>query len=130
MNHQVFIAAFVGLFLASFAAFGMQRAILLMSRKAGIPYKIAALLLPVWFPTVWMVIIAKWCSLLVIALSWSWGIATSLLVADFILSAVLPIPYHIYIPSFRKRIAQIRSQDPDTGAELEAMLNSSKMCDE
>lgn len=127
MNHQILVAMFVGLFLAEFAAFGMQRATLLMSREASVPYQVAALILPTWFPAVWLVRIAKWGALLLIAFSWSWGIAAGLLVADFILSAVLPIPYHAYIPSFRKRIAQIKAQDAEAGAGLEAMLNASKI---
>jgi hypothetical protein len=55
MSHQTLVVAFAVLFLVNFAAFGMQRATLLMSREAGVPSQISALLLPSWFPAVWLV---------------------------------------------------------------------------
>ncbi|MDA0738194.1 MAG: hypothetical protein O3A59_04485 [Nitrospirae bacterium] len=105
----------------------MQRATLLMSREASIPYQAASLLLPTWFPAVWLARLAKWGTLILIALSWSWGVAAGLLVADFVLAAALPIPYHVYVPAFRKRIVQIKAQDAEVGTALETMLNDSKI---
>lgn len=123
------IAAFVVLSLIEFAAFGMQRATLLMSRETGVSSQISALLLPSWFPAMWLVIIAKWGTLLLIGFSWNWWVAVSLAVADFVLSSVLPIPYSVYVPSFRKRVAQYKSSNTEVGAVLEAMLDASKLSD-
>jgi hypothetical protein len=72
-------------------------------------------------------VIAKWGTLLLIGLSWSWWVAVGLVVADFVLSAVLPIPYSVYVPSFRKRAAQHKSSNPEVGIALEAMLDASKI---
>src|SRR5436190_489643 len=105
----------------------MQRTTLLISREAGLPSKIGALLLPGWFPVVWLPRITKWLALLYVALSWSWLLAIGLLVADTVLSAVLPIPYRAYVPSFRRRIAEIKHSSPETAAALEAMLNASTL---
>ena len=126
MNHQVLIVIFVAAFMLEFAAFGMQRAILLLSREAEIPYQVAAALLPFWFPAVWVLRITKWGALIVIAFSWSWAVAIGLLFADFVLSTVLPIPYGMYTPSFRRRIEQIKQKDFESGEFLERVLNASK----
>jgi len=88
---------------------------------------IGKLLLPAWFPAVWLLRIAKWGTVLFIGFSWSWVIAGVLIVADTILAAILPIPYSMYVPSFRKRIAQIKDADAKSGAVLEAILNASKI---
>lgn len=127
MNHGLLIGTFVVLFIAEFAVFGMQRATLLMSREADVPNRVAALLLPAWFPAVWIVTIGKWASLIAIGYSWSWVIAGGLVGAGILLSAILPIPYRAYVPGFRKRIAQIRERDGQVAATLEAMLNASRI---
>jgi hypothetical protein len=127
MVNELLIALFIAAFLLDFAAFGMQRATLLMSREAELPSRIGALLLPAWFPAVWLVRIAKWGALVAIAVSWSWVIAIGLLLADVVLSAVLPIPYRAYIPSFRSRIVEIKRVDLRVGNALESMLNASKI---
>ena len=127
MSHEILVGAFIAIFLLEFAAFGMQRATLLISREADVSPMIAKLLLPAWFPAVWLLCIAKWGTVLLIGFSWSWVMAGVLIVADAILAAILPIPYSVYVPSFRKRIAQIKDADARTGAVLEAILNASKI---
>lgn len=127
MNHQILIVIFVAAFMLEFAAFGMQRATLLLSREAEIPYQVVAALLPYWFPAVWVLRITKWGVLIGIAFSWSWGVAIGLLIADSFLAAVLPIPYGMYVPSFRKRIEQIKQIDFESGEFLERVLNASKI---
>lgn len=127
MSHEILIAMFVAFFLLEFAAFGMQRATLLMSREAGIPYQVTSLLLPKWFPAVWLVRLSKWGTVLLIAIFWGWGISVGLIVADFVLSAALPIPYQIYVPAFHKRIVQIKAQDAEIGTALESILRDSKI---
>ncbi|MBX3306270.1 MAG: hypothetical protein KF751_09515 [Nitrospira sp.] len=127
MNHQVLIAAFAVCFLIEFVAFGMQRATLLMSREADVPPRIGLLLLPSWFPAVWLVRICKWTVLVFIALNWYWVIAMGLLIVDVVLSSILPIPYSAYVPAFRKRAQQIKQLDFEAGTALEEMLNSSKI---
>lgn len=127
MSHQILLITFTACFILEFAAFGMQRATLLISREADVPRQIGAMLLPSWFPMVWLVRLCKWGILVSVALTWSWGIAISLLVANIILSSILPIQYSAYIPFFRKRVLQIKQLDITAGTALEEMLNSSKI---
>lgn len=127
MSHQSLISIFVVCFILEFAALGMQRATLLISREAEMSPQIGKMLLPTWFPIVWVVRICKWSVLIAIALTWSWGIAIGLLVADVILSSILPIPYNIYTSAFRKRIDQIKQVDIDIGEALESILKTSKI---
>ncbi len=127
MSHQFLLAVFVVTFSLEFAAFGMQRATLLISREAEVPYQVAAALLPSWFPATWILRIAKWGSLLAITFTWSWGTAGGLLVADFILSAILPIPYGAYMPIFVKRAAKIKNENAKAGELLEQILGASKI---
>lgn len=127
MNHEILLIAFGAAFILEFGAFGMQRATLLMSREAGVPPKIGALLLPSWFPIVWLVRLIKWAVLCYIAFTWSWVLAIGLIVADFILSAILPIPYSVYIPFFHSQINKIKANDIEAGDALEQMLSLSKI---
>lgn len=127
MDHEILVGAFIAIFLMEFAAFGMQRATLLISREADVSPMIGKLLLPAWFPAVWLLRIAKWGTVLFIGISWNWSIAGVLIIADTILAAILPIPYSVYVPSFRKRITQIKVTDARSGAVLEAVLNASKI---
>jgi hypothetical protein len=127
MSHQTLLIAFAVCFLLNFAAFGMQRATLIISREADVPARIGEALLPSWFPVIWLVFICKWGLLAAVAFTWSWGIAIGLGVLDLILSAILPIPYRAYIPFFRKRVLQIKQRDMAAGLALEDMLNASKI---
>ena len=127
MNHETQLIVFGVAFILEFGAFGMQRATLLMSREAGVAPQIGALLLPSWFPIVWLVRLAKWAVLCYIAFAWSWGVAGGLLLANFILSAILPIPYSLYVPTFRSRVNEIKVNDVEAGQALEQMLNLSNI---
>ncbi len=127
MSHQTLLITFAVCFLLEFSAFGMQRATLTLSREADVSPQIGAMLLPSWFPTVWLVRICKWGVLIAVAFIWSLGVAIGLLVADVVLSSILPIPYSAYTPFFRKRISQIKQLDIVAGTALEEMLNASKI---
>jgi len=129
MNYETLLIAFGAAFILEFLAFGMQRATLLMSREAGVAPQIGALLLPSWFPIVWLFRLVKWAILCYIAFAWSCVVAGGLLAADFVLSAILPIPYSAYLSAFRSRINGIKASDADAGHALEQMLNSSKIQD-
>jgi hypothetical protein len=48
----------------------------------------------------------------------SWVLAAASLVADLLLSALLPIPSRLYRPVFEQRIAQIRASGQKDQAEL------------
>jgi len=111
MNHETLLIAFGVLFILEFVAFGMQRATLRISRVAGSPPRFGALLLPSWFPIVWLVRLIKWAVLFYIAFTWSWVIAGGLLFANIILLAILPIPYSVYFPLFHSRINKIKASD-------------------
>lgn len=128
MTHQTLIVIFIIAFALLFGAFGMQRATLLLSREASIPYQHAAALLPRWYAVVvWILRIVKWSILLYIVISWSWWIALAIFIGDFVLSTVLPIPYSLYASTFRKRIAQIKRDDADFGEYLEHIFESSQI---
>jgi hypothetical protein len=126
MNKELLILGYVGLFISVFAAFGMQRATLVMSRQSGLPYQMTSMLLPAWFPLVWIPRIAKWSVLVAIAFSWSWILAVVVLFVDIVLSSVLPIPYQMYMSSFRKRIQHIRQDQPALPEALEELVDASK----
>jgi hypothetical protein len=127
MSHPSLLLAFSIIFVLEFTAFGMARAALLVSREAGVPYDLASPLLPPWFSACWIVRLAKWGVLVFIAYSWSWGVAAGLLVADFVLSSILPIPYRLYLPIFERRIAQIKQKDSEVADFLERLLGASRL---
>lgn len=127
MTHQTLVVIFIVAFVLEFGAFGMQRATLLLSREASVSYEHTVALLPKWFPAVWLLRIVKWGALLYIAISWNWWIALGLLIANFVLSAVLPIPYSLYASTFRKRIIQIKRENTDAGEYLDQVLQSSRL---
>lgn len=127
MDHQLLLVAYGVLFVPVFAAFGMQRTTLLLSREAEADAKTVAYLLPAWFPVVWALRLCKWGLLIAIAASWSLGWAIGLFVIDLLLSSILPIPYKVYVPAFRTRIEQIKRIDPGLGDALERTLNASNL---
>ena len=127
MNHQVMLISFIFLATLLFAAFGMQRATLLLSREANTSSQATALLLPVWFPIVWIPRIAKWILLIYIAISWSWWIAIGLALGEIIISSFLPIPYRLYLPIFRRRISQLRQTNTELANALDSLLNASNI---
>ena len=71
-----------------FAAFGMKRATLLLSREAEVSSQVTAMLLPAWYPAVWLPRVAKWALLLYVALSWSWWVAIVLAILDLVLYCI------------------------------------------
>ena len=127
MTHEIMLALFVVLAVLMFGAFGMQRTTLLLAREANTSSKATAMLLPAWFPAVWVPRLAKWGLLLYIAVSWSWWVALGLFVAELVLSAVLPIPSRLYLPLFRRRIEQLRGEHANLANSLEALLNASQL---
>lgn len=127
MSYKILLVVFIVTFVLEFAAFGMQRATLLLSREASIPYQHAAALLPKWFPVVWLLRVIKWGVLIYIATSLSWWFALALFIGDFLLSAILPIPYNLYAPTFRKRINQIKCENEAAGEYLEQIFHSSQL---
>jgi hypothetical protein len=127
MSHEAMLISFVLLAVLLFAAFGMQRATLLLSREANTSSQATAMLLPAWFPAVWLPRIAKWALLLYIAFSWSWWVALGLLIGELVLSAVLPIPYRLYVPTFRRRIGRLRRTNAELAKALDALLSASKL---
>jgi hypothetical protein len=126
MSLEYFLLAFfIVAWAIEFAAFGMQRTVLLISRDAAVQYEAAKPLLPRWFPLVWLPRIAKWGVLLAIALFWSWGVAAGALAADVVLGATLPIPYQVYVIPLLRRLEEVRRQDADAGEYLARMLRHS-----
>lgn len=116
---------FWSVWLAEFVLFGMQRATLLISRKAGIAWSGGGeLLSPSWYPATWLVIIGKWVLLVAMAIFWNWKIALGLAIGGFILSVVVPVPYEIYKSVFRRRVSQLMQRDPLVATQLQKMLDS------
>jgi len=102
----------------------MQRATLLISRKAGMEWRGGGeLLLPGWYPVTWVVIIGKWSLLVAMAIFWDWRFALGLAIGGYLLSIVLPIPYAAYKGVFRKRVNQLMRQDPNVAMQLQQMLD-------
>ena len=127
MNQSAIFMLLAAVFLLEFAAFGMQRTLLLLSREKQAPYNFVAQLLPAWFPVVWALRLAKWGLYLYIAFYLSWLLALGLLVADFLLSAVLPIPLRSYGSIFRTRAKQLRQRNEYIGQELENLLVNTRV---
>ncbi len=119
------LIAFGLVWLVHFALFGMQRTTLLISRNAGVEWKGGGeLLLPRWYPVTWLVIVGKWGLLLAMAILWDWKIALGLAIGGYIVSVVVPIPYRAYKGVLRRRVNQLRRQDPMVASQLEGMLDS------
>lgn len=110
-----------------FLAFGMQRTTLLLAREVDAPSDATAILLPMWFPVVWLPRLAQWALLVYIGSNWSWWLAISLWIASVGLSAFLPIPHKAYFPAFRKRLGQVRLANPETADALQHVLDTSTL---
>ena len=127
MTHEMMLVLFIALAAIMFFAFGMQRTTLLLAREANTSNKATAMLLPKWFPAVWLPRIAKWALLLYIAVFWSWWVALGLFAVEAFLSAVLPIPHRFHLGLFRKRVEQLKLEHAGLGASLEELLNASTL---
>jgi hypothetical protein len=121
---MIWVLTYAAVWLLFFLLFGMQRATLLISRNEGIDWKGGGeLFLPKWFPLVWLVVVARWATLIAMAIFWSWKVALTVLVVGFLLTLVLPIPYAAYKGIFRRSIADLRRYDPLTSLKLKQMLD-------
>lgn len=127
MSHHVVLIAAGLIFVLEHFTFGLQRSALLIAREAGSDL-LVSILLPRWFPAVWLLSIAKWSLLVYVAFSWSLAVAAGLLVASFATS-LLPIPYRLYIPVFRARVAEVKQESPEGGVQLETILKMSAIHD-
>ncbi len=120
---NIWVIAFIVVWIIEFALFGMQRATLLISRRAGIEWRGGGeLLLPRWFPASWCVIISKWCLLIAMAILWDWRYSIGLAIGGYIFSVVLPIPYSAYNGVFRKRIDELTHQAPYMAMQLKEVF--------
>lgn len=127
MTHETMLMLFAALAVVMFCAFGMQRTTLLLAREAKTSSKATAMLLPKWFPLVWLPRIAKWALLFYIAVFWSWRVALGLLAVEVVLSAVLPIPHRFHLRLFRGRVEQLKAEHAGLAASLEELLNASQL---
>ncbi len=117
------LSAFAVIWLIHFALFGMQRATLLVSRKAGIEWRGGGeLLLPSWYRVTWLIIFGKWALLIAMAVFWDWTFALGLAIGGYVLSIVVPIPYQAYKAIFRRRVNDLMRQDPEVATQLQRML--------
>lgn len=128
MSHHVVLIAAGLIFVLEYFAFGLQRSALLIAREVGGGQELVSILLPRWFPAVWLLSIAKWSLLVYVAFSWSLAIAAGLLVASFA-TVILPIPYRLYIPVFLARVAEVKQETPEGGVQLETILKMSAIHD-
>jgi len=119
------LIAFVTLKILEFALFGMQRASLLISRSAGVPWRgWGEFLLPRWYPLTWVVIIGKWLILASIAVFWNWKFAVLLALGGWIFTILMPIPYSLYKGTFKRRVDEVTNKNPALGAQLKAVLDA------
>jgi hypothetical protein len=104
----------------------MQRASLRISRHNNVEWKgIGEQLLPNWYPLTWIVRITKYGLLGAILILLGWKLAAGLLVIDFVLSLIIPIPYRLlYKRTFRKKVEKIKSIDEEAGQLFTEMLDN------
>jgi len=122
---EPWLIAFGIVWFTEFLLFRMQRATLLISRRAGFYWKGGGeLLLPSWYPLTWLVIFGKWGLLVAMAAFLDWRIAVVLGVGGFFLSTLLPLPYSVYKGIFQARIRQLAEMDRDLAAVLQRMLDN------
>ena len=124
---EALIAAFLAVWLFEFYLFGMQRASLLIARTSNMDWKsVGVHLLPTWYPVTWLVRIAKWGLLVAIFIFAGWKLGLVCLVAGFVLSAVIPIPYRmLYSGVFKRSVQRISKQDSEAGDLYRSMLHNS-----
>jgi hypothetical protein len=118
--------AFTIVWAIEFYLFGMQRASLRISRHNNVEWKgIGEQLLPNWYPLTWIVRITKYGLLGAILILLGWKLAAGLLVIDFVLSLIIPIPYRLlYKRTFRKKVEKIKSIDEEAGQLFTEMLDN------
>ena len=125
LSHPL-VMAFTSLWTIEFYLFGMQRASLRISRHNNVEWKgIGEQLLPNWYPLTWIVRIAKYGLLGAILILLGWKLAAGLLVIDFVLSLIIPVPYRLlYKRTFRKKAEKIKSIDEEAGQLFTEMLDN------
>jgi hypothetical protein len=125
LSHPL-VMAFTILWTIEFYLFGMQRASLRISRHNNVEWKgIGEQLLPNWYPLTWIVRIAKYGLLGAILILLGWKLAAGLLVIDFVLSLIIPVPYRLlYKRTFRKKVEKIKSIDEEAGQLFTEMLDN------
>ncbi len=121
MEHQWFIASYTALFIVNFLLFGMQRTALLIDREFEPSYVRAVL--PQWLAFSRLFFLGKVFILGILFYQGIWLLAISLIVCDFILGMILPIPYKIYEKPLRKR-AEILFKLKNHEQPLQAINNS------
>lgn len=122
------IVTFGIIWLIEFYLFGMQRALLLISRYNNIKIsEISQYLLPKWYNVILLVKLLKYGLLIIILVKFNWILSVSLLTISFILKTILPIPYNLlYKRFFRKKAEKIKSIDNEAGINLINLLMKSE----
>jgi len=91
--------------LVEFYFFGMQRTVLLISRKSDISYNdISYTLLPKWYAITWLFRIGKYTLLIVLFFLYGWQTAIILVAVSVVFSLFIPIPYKLYIKMFKNKL--------------------------
>ncbi len=123
-EHQyLLLACYAGLAAFEAVGFCIQRVALELVRTTGVPEEAAAqLLLPSWFPLLWLSRLARWGLLVYIWITWDWRWAVGLWVGFFLATAVMPIPRGLVAGGLRRRLAKRGAAAPDVAAALEAAL--------
>ncbi|MGM0564516.1 MAG: hypothetical protein ACQES2_09305 [Pseudomonadota bacterium] len=124
---EALMITFFMVWLIEFYLFGMQRASLLIARNNKIDWKtVGPYLLPTWYPVTWLIRTTKWALIIALFVYAGWQIGLSFIVAGFVLSAIVPIPYKsLYAGTFRRSANRIEHQNPEAAELLRRMLTNS-----
>ena len=130
MDIDILIYIFIIIWLIEFSLFAMQRASLLIARRAVgqlyDPNQYSQLLLPKWFPLTWIFIISKWCLLFYIFWFINWKTSIFLAIISFIASIKIPIPYSVFNPIFKYRLKQLKEEFPEDKERFDNIFSELK----
>jgi hypothetical protein len=119
MTLTTLLTVFVVCSIFEYVAFGLQRTALLISRQSGMSKEQIYLLLPVWFPLVWLVILVKWAVAGLILWKFGWRPVLIIVYTSYLLSSVLlPIPYNLYRSYLKNRGTKTMQVAPERMGEI------------
>lgn len=122
-QQQILLACYAGLAMIEAGGFCIQRVALEVARLTHAPQEIVdQLLLPSWFPLLWVERLARWGLLIYIAVTWDWKWAVGVWLGFFLATAVMPIPRGFIVGRFRKRLQKRAAAAPDAAAVIESAL--------
>jgi hypothetical protein len=99
MSQQSLIYLYIVFFVITFFLFAIQRTALLIARSLG-EYQLSKAMLPRWFPIAWIFILGKYVIAFMIGYEYNVLYAIGLVVSDYVLSVILPMPHRTIAKMF------------------------------